>query len=127
MAMRNVVDKDGFHILLKDPAPGVDNNVRRRLAEQVQAWRDEVIRLMDQIAHATSHDAPVTWPTAPGWYWAFGRIAGMPEPTLMAAFAAVEGNRMIVYIGEAMTHRLSLPDPELPLQFELAVLPKFNV
>lgn len=103
------------------------DSARKRLAEQVQEWRGEVTRLMDQIAHATSEDAPVTWPAAAGWYWAFGRIAGMPKPALMAAFATVEGGQMIVYVGEAMTHRLSMPDPELPLQFEPAILPKFNV
>lgn len=66
-----------------------------------------------------------TWPQSPGWYWAFGRIAGMREATLMAARALVEGDRLVVYVGEAMTHRLSFPDPELPLQFKPATLPEF--
>ena len=68
---------------------------------------------------------PVTWPEAAGWYWAYGRIAGMREPALMAARALLEGPHLIVYVGEAMTHRLSFPDPELPLQFKPAVLPEF--
>lgn len=67
----------------------------------------------------------VTWPTEPGWYWAYGRIAGMREPALMSARALLEGHQLIVYVGEAMTHRLSFPDPELPLQFKPAVLPEF--
>ena len=67
----------------------------------------------------------VTWPTEPGWYWAYGRIAGMREAALMSARALLEGDKLIVYVGEAMTHRLSFPDPELPLQFKLAVLPEF--
>lgn len=67
----------------------------------------------------------VTWPETPGWYWAYGRIAGMREPALMSARALLEGDKLIVYVGEAMTHRLSFPDPEPLLQFKPAVLPEF--
>lgn len=65
------------------------------------------------------------WPDVPGWFWAYGRIAGMREPALMSARALLEDDKLIVYIGEAMTHRLSFPDSELPLQFKPAVFPDF--
>jgi len=80
-----------------------------------------------KYVHLSSIAQPeaVSWPTKEGWYWAHGRIAGMAQAKLMSARAMIEGDKIIVYVGEAMTHRLSFPDPELPLRFKPAVLPTF--
>lgn len=70
--------------------------------------------------------AAVTWPETPGWYWAHGRIAGMELPDLLSALAVLEDDGIAVYLGGTMTHRLSAPDLDLPLQFKPAALPSFD-
>lgn len=91
------------------------SDAMKAMQDEIDAWRNS----------CSTTSAPLLWPVSPGWYWAFGRIAGMREATLMSARALHEGDRLIVYIGEATTHRLSSPDMELPLQFKPATLPKF--
>lgn len=90
---------------------------------------DKVAGLMNanvaQSQESFEQTSAVAWPDVPGWYWAHGRIAGMREAALMSARAVMESDQLIVYVGEAMTHRLSFPDPELPLQFKRASLPQF--
>lgn len=37
-------------------------------------WKSERKTTMSTVS--------VSWPATPGWYWAYGRIAGMREPAL---------------------------------------------
>jgi hypothetical protein len=120
-AVRVELLEDVVRSLLRDVVPHVrdtgHNAADREMYETIMSARAAVPE--------PGKDASVSWPAAAGWYWAYGRIAGMREAALMSARALVEGDKLIVYVGEAMTHRLSAPDPELPLQFKPAVLPMF--